>query len=391
MKDNKDLEIYIHIPFCVQKCRYCDFLSAPAGEETKQRYMKALCQEILQKSSSYEAYKVSSIFIGGGTPSCVNPHWIRELLTLLKKHFHLRENAEISMEINPGTVDKSGLAVYYGAGINRLSIGLQSARQEELLCLGRIHNFEQFTEAYFTAREIGFSNINVDIMSGLPGQTCENYLETLKKVTSLQPPPEHISAYSLIIEEGTPFFQAYEEGKLFLPDEDTEREMYELTGAFLQKKGYERYEISNYAKPGKKCRHNVGYWTRKNYVGFGIGAASLVENVRFKNHTDMESYMQNPCGCKVDIEYLTKEEQMEETMFLGLRLTEGVSCKVFRETFGADPEQVYAKVMEKHIKNGLLRIVCENGAREENLDRRILLTAKGLDVSNYVMADFLEP
>ena len=377
----KELEIYIHIPFCVQKCKYCDFLSGPATSEIKQQYMEALCREITGKSAYYAGYLVTSVFIGGGTPSCVDPQWIEKLMRLVRENYDLSEEAEITMEMNPGTVDKQSLKVYYYAGINRLSMGLQSARSEELAVLGRIHSYEQFLEAYFTARKIGFLNINVDIMSGLPGQSLEDYLETLSKVTALDPPPEHISAYSLIVEEGTPFYEAYERDELNLPDEETDRRMYEATRSFLQQKGYERYEISNYAKKGFECRHNIGYWERKNYVGFGIGAASLVENVRFRNVDSLDCYIQNPCESVTDVESLSMEEQMAEMMFLGLRMKDGVSFQRFQNIFGISLIKVYGKVIEKHVQEGLLQ------ATEDH----VFLTLKGIDVSNYVMADFLEP
>jgi len=375
-----ELEIYIHIPFCVQKCKYCDFLSGPATTEKKQQYMEALCREITGKSADYAGYLVTSVFIGGGTPSCVDPAWIEKLMWLVRDNYDLSEEAEITMEMNPGTVDRDSLNVYYEAGINRLSMGLQSARSEELAVLGRIHSFEQFLEAYFTARKIGFLNINVDIMSGLPGQTLEDYLETLAKVTELDPPPEHISSYSLIVEEGTPFYEAYERDELNLPDEETDRSMYEYTRTFLQQKGYERYEISNYAKKGFECRHNIGYWERKNYVGFGIGAASLVGNVRFRNVDSLNRYIHNPCESVTDVEVLSVEEQMAEMMFLGLRMEKGVSFQHFQDIFGISLIKVYGKVIEKHVQEGLLQV-------EED---HVFLTLRGMNVSNYVMADFLE-
>ena len=388
----KELEIYIHIPFCVQKCKYCDFLSGPATVQAQDQYMEALLKEIKQRSCEFQEYVVSSVFIGGGTPSCVNPRWIVKVMKLVKSHFHICEDAEISMEMNPGTVNRAGLEAYHVAGINRLSIGLQSARKDELICLGRIHSYEQFLEAYFTAREIGFLNINVDVMSGLPKQDLEGYMETLQKITGLNPPPEHISAYSLIIEEGTPFYEAYEQDKLELPDEETDRAMYEETRTFLQKKGYERYEISNYAKKGYECRHNVGYWQRKNYIGFGIGAASLVENTRFRNGESIEEYLKDPCACRCDVEEVSVKEQMEEMLFLGLRMTGGVSYQAFEDCFGTKMDAVYVDVISKHVMDGLLEIIDEPVIRSKGLDGRMLrLTKKGMDVSNYVMADFLEP
>ena len=384
--NKKELELYIHIPFCVRKCKYCDFLSAPADEETKAAYMKALCREITEKGIEYKAYEVSTIFIGGGTPTAVPAEWIGYVMESIRQNYSLQEKAEITMEMNPGTVDVAALQVYRRAGINRLSIGLQSTEEEELQCLGRIHSYGQFLETYKQARKAGFENINVDLMSALPKQTYESYQRTLQRVLELSPPPEHISAYSLIIEEGTPFYKAYEEGRLKLPDEDTERRMYELTESLLKADGYERYEISNYAKPGKECRHNMGYWERQNYLGFGIGAASLVENVRFSNGRDWEQYVKNPCGMIENYQTLSVPEQMEETMFLGLRMTQGVSLEAFENKFQVSLLQVYGKVVEKHEKDGLLVL-----KKETNGQTSLALTKRGMDICNYVMADFLEP
>lgn len=386
MIKSKSLELYIHIPFCVQKCKYCDFLSAPADETVKEAYMKALCREIIEKSRDYQAYVVTTVFIGGGTPTAVPAVWIKHVMESVRQHYNLLEEAEITMEMNPGTVEPDAWQTYRKAGINRLSIGLQSTEAAELRVLGRIHSYEQFLETYRLARSCGFENINVDIMSALPGQTRESYQRTLERVTGLVPPPEHISAYSLIVEEGTPFYEAYEAGRLDLPDEDTERSMYELTGSFLHERGYERYEISNYAKPGKECRHNLGYWERVNYLGFGIGAASLIENVRFQNGRDLESYLQAPCEATEEYQHLSVAEQMEETMFLGLRKTAGVDLEAFEETFDVSFGQVYGEVAEKHIQEGLLERKPDSSGRQY-----LALTAKGMDVSNYVMADFLEP
>lgn len=381
----KELEIYIHIPFCVKKCRYCDFLSAPAGKEMQDAYMESLCRELTERSKDCSDYRVSTIFIGGGTPSVVEPAWISRIMDILRENYDLWEDAEITMEMNPGTVNRESLKIYKDAGFNRLSIGMQSTNDEELKTLGRIHSYEQFLEAYNQAREVGFDNINVDIMSALPGQSYESYETTLKRVAELVPPPEHISAYSLIVEEGTPFYEEYENGKLSLPDEDTERQMYELTGAFLKQYGYERYEISNYARKGRECRHNIGYWERKNYLGFGIGAASMMENVRFQNATDINEYIKSPCGVGEEDQVLSLDEQMEETMFLGLRLTKGVSFAEFQKRFGVTIDEVYGSVIRKHMEDGLLKESVSGG------ERYLSLTEKGLDVSNYVMADFLEP
>ena len=381
----KTLEIYLHIPFCIRKCEYCDFLSAPAGLHTQESYVRALEQEMLGRAEEYQEYQVSTVFIGGGTPSVLKPEWIRQLLDTLRRHYRIAEDAEITMEVNPGTVDSAALTLLHDAGINRLSLGLQSAWDEELKALGRIHTFQQFLEAYKAAVSAGFTHINVDLMSGLPGQTPESYEATLRRVAELAPPPEHISAYSLILEEGTPLAERYAAGTLKLPPEDTERLLYEQTEKILREYGYERYEISNYAQNGCVCRHNVGYWTRENYLGFGIGAASLVENVRFQNGKELQQYLKDPMGQREQMQRLSLAEQMEEYLFLGLRLTEGIGLKDFYETFHYELEQIYGRVIEKHAGEGLLAYT------DRERGRFLHLTEKGLDLANYVMADFLEP
>jgi oxygen-independent coproporphyrinogen-3 oxidase len=377
-----NLEIYIHIPFCVRKCLYCDFLSAPAADETKDAYIHALFTEIEERADEYRDYTVSSVFIGGGTPSTVKPEQIKQLMELLYDKFSMEPDAEITIETNPGTVDYAALKIYRSVGINRLSIGLQSASDDELKALGRIHCYEDFTKAYDEAVNAGFTNINVDVMSDIPGQDIESYIDTLKKVTALNPPPKHISAYSLIVEEGTPFYELQSLGKLNIADEDTDRLMYAKTGELLAKAGYERYEISNYAKDGYRCRHNCGYWRRVPYIGFGIGAASLFKGMRFSNASDISVYIDNPSGCRCDEILLTDEDCMEEFMFLGLRMTEGVSGDEFERCFGKSMDSVYGQVIRKNIEAGLLT--------ETGTDlKRIALTEKGMDVSNYVMAQFL--
>lgn len=347
--------------------------------------MQALLQEIQGRAKEYEAYRVSTVFIGGGTPSVVNPQWIERLLDTLRSCYRISPEAEITMEANPGTIDAASLAIYYRAGINRLSLGLQSTWDQELRALGRIHTWQQFLDAYEAAVTAGFHHINVDLMSGLPGQTPITYETTLRRVAELSPPPEHISAYSLIVEEGTPYAERYAAGELLLPQEETERKLYELTGRILQEYGYERYEISNYAKAGCGCRHNIGYWTRENYLGFGIGAASMVENVRFQNGKGLQQYIQDPLGQREEPEYLSVEEQMEEYLFLGLRLTRGISVTGFYETFHYELEQIYEKAIRKHIQEGLLSYT--DGAE----GRYLHLTERGLDLADYVMTDFMEP
>lgn len=381
--NQKELELYIHIPFCVKKCSYCDFLSAPATEQTKEAYMAALFAEIGGRAKDYKDCIVTSVFIGGGTPSLLSGDSIRQLMEHIREGFSLAPDAEITMEVNPGTVTAEKLTAFYAAGINRLSIGMQSAQEQELKILGRIHDFDGFCQVYLEAVEAGFTNINVDVMSGLPGQTLASYKDTLEKVLRLEPMPQHISAYSLIVEEGTPFAAMADRGELPLPEEDTERAMYEETIEVLAGYGFHRYEISNYALDGYECRHNVGYWIRRDYLGFGIGAASLIGNVRFQNGRDLNAYMAHPLACREEQQSLTTQEQMEETMFLGLRLIRGVSYPEFARCYGQTLEEVYGEVISRNVADGLLTV------REDETGRRLMLTGRGLDVSNYVMAQFL--
>lgn len=437
----KSISIYVHIPFCVKKCQYCDFLSAPADSRAQEVYLRALKQEIREQAARYREYEVQTVFIGGGTPTAVPCEKLCEVLKTVFTCYRVNPQAEISMEANPGTVTKEALLSYRKAGINRLSIGLQSTDDGELKLLGRIHTYRDFLQTYRWAQEAGFTNINLDIMSALPGQSVENYKKTLETVLSLR--PQHISAYSLIVEEGTPFYEKYgqESEKLQatgekqpdLPSEEEEREMYALTEKLLAAAGYHRYEISNYALPGMECRHNRVYWKRGNYVGFGLGAASMVENVRFENTREMQEYLTEYAGVPgvepvsadvaqgdeqalsneqefslredthsenaqelstwedvnsrvtqqifrgENVHPLSPQEQMEETMFLGLRLTEGVSKAEFHRQFGVSMEQIYGKVIQENIAQGLL-------ADEAGYVR---LTREGMDLSNYVMAQFL--
>ncbi len=372
------LGLYIHIPFCTKKCNYCDFLSAPATKQVQMAYMEALQKEIKEKATEYSEWCVDTIFIGGGTPTSVPYETIVQLMETVGNAFHLEKDCEITMECNPGTVTKEAFFAYVAAGINRLSIGLQSADNGLLKTLGRIHTYEQFLDTFIWAREAGFKNINVDIMSGLPGQTLKQYEDTLRKVTGLG--VEHISAYSLIVEEGTPFYKLYEEDKLTLPDEETEREMYYLTKAVLNEAGLERYEISNYAKKGCECRHNVRYWVRRDYLGLGLGAASFIADTRYKNTEWLDEYLlENKYMEKTEVQNLSKAECMEEFMFLGLRMTEGVSKAKFLENFGTGMESVYGSVLLKLKEQGLIQ---EDGDS-------VFLTEYGLDVSNRVWVEFL--
>lgn len=328
MMTNKT-EVYVHIPFCRRKCAYCDFVSLACTEDVQKAYFEALHRQIDIKAEFTGKIPVDSVFLGGGTPSLVDAGLITEVLNHLREVYIIEADAEITIEMNPNSVTRGKLLQYKNAGINRLSIGLQSASNEELKLLSRLHNYEEFLETFSLARETGFDNINVDIMSALPGQTRESYRDTLEKVCDLN--PEHISAYSLIIEEGTPFYEIYAGGN-GLPDEDTEREMYYDTRKILREHGYERYEISNYCRPGKECRHNVGYWVRKPYIGFGIAAASLYNEKRMMMHSDLDRYISG--DFEEEVNGLSVEDRMEEFMFLGLRLTRGVSEEEFVKCFG---------------------------------------------------------
>lgn len=400
----KKLEIYIHIPFCAKKCDYCDFLSMRADEGTKIEYVNGLIREIELSKDMMKGYQVDTVFIGGGTPSILREDYIEKIMQTLKDNCELSENAEITIECNPGTVNLKKLETYKKSGINRISFGLQSANDSELRELGRIHDFAGFVESYKMARQAGFNNINVDLMSALPGQTPESYRDTLNKVIELN--PEHISAYSLIVEDGTPMEERVEQNLVTLPDEDTEREMYYLTREIALKNGYKRYEISNYAKAGYECRHNKGYWKRVEYLGFGLGAASLYQNKRYSNVSDLNEYIGLLLDGGNDEDYyggmvyqddvwdiqedtlnilhgkistLSNKDMMEEFMFLGLRMTEGVSEEKFRMDFGRDIDVVYGEVIEKLEKQNLL----------ERKEGRIKLTDRGVDISNYVMSEFL--
>ena len=380
----KKLELYVHIPFCEEKCRYCDFLSFRADDSEKKAYVNQLIEEIKAQGQNYSEYLVSSIFIGGGTPTTLSGIWILDIMNAIRENFIVETDAEVSIECNPGTLSKSKIIHIKKAGINRISFGLQSSIEEELKELGRIHTYKDFLQSYQLAREYGFTNINVDLMSGLPKQTIDSYKTTLKRVCALK--PEHISAYSLIIEPDTPFFDKYgsEEGSMLLPDENIDREMYALTKNILREHGYERYEISNYAKPGRECRHNIGYWTGVPYLGLGVGASGYVMNRRFHVESDYRKYMsvkmqQDITPLYRDLEELDIKANMEEFMFLGLRLTRGVSRHEFNERFGVDMFEVF----DRQIKRNMMLKLMEYNSPY------LRLTEKGLDLSNMVMSDFL--
>lgn len=376
----KDLGLYIHIPFCVKKCEYCDFLSWNAGEEERQQYVAALLSEIESYREFAKGYRVSTIFIGGGTPSVLLPKQMEDILQKIYEIFELERRPEITVEVNPGTVDEKKLQCYKENGVNRLSMGLQSVKDEKLRLLGRIHTYQEFVESYELARKAGFDNISIDLISSVPGQTLQEWKEELE--TAAAQNPEHISVYQLIIEEGTPFYEKYAEHPELLPDEETSREIYLWTGKFLKEAGYEQYEISNYAKPGKESRHNLKYWERGDYLGLGLGAASMVRNIRMSNTKDMRTYLERcdkPKTMREDVQFLEEPRQMEEFMFLGLRKTRGVSKKEFKRIFGREMDMVYEKALHKCLENGMLL------AHKD----RIFLSEEGTLLSNMVLSEFL--
>lgn len=415
----KPLALYVHIPFCIRKCAYCDFLSAPGSEETRESYVNLLCQEIEKEAVCCPDHRGETVFFGGGTPTVLRPEQLERILCKLKECFPAgmpgsQMEPEITLECNPGTVNGEDLQRLRAAGFNRLSIGLQSMDNGELKKLGRIHTREEFLETFRLAREAGFGNINVDLMSALPGQSVESYVNSLEEAAGLH--PEHISAYSLIIEEGTPFYERYggeggiplteeEKQKLRsshqsrsilpgdygnnhmelppLPDEDTDRKMYEMTRELLAAQGYERYEISNYSRSGFACRHNIGYWTGVDYLGLGLGASSYISGYRYHNETSLKKYLsldlQKAGAAACDIQELSLEDKMEEFMFLGLRMMKGVSGNEFLGRFGRNMWKLYGQAFDKLQAQGLIEIEAP----------WVRLSRRGIDVSNRVFQEFL--
>lgn len=399
---NEKLGIYIHIPFCVKKCNYCDFNSGVYSDSIKSEYIDALCKEIECKSDYFKNYKIDTIFMGGGTPSILPVDLTGRVFDTLRSFYNVNEDAEITIESNPGTLDADKLKAYRGFGINRISIGLQSTDKDQLKILGRIHTYEDFEENYNNAREAGFDNINIDLISAVPGQDLRSFSEGLNKVKSLD--PEHISIYSLIIEEGTPFYEM----KPDLPDEDSEREMIHCIPEILGDE-YSQYEISNYAKKGFECRHNIKYWNRDAYLGFGVSAASLLKtngicNLRLKNTDNIRDYLEiinNNIQEATDIlkkdsgininslesksffytenSFLGIDDIFSEYMILGLRMNQGISKSRFSLSFCKDVYDIFGDAIIKHIKEGLL----------EDKEGYIYLTKKGRDLANYVWKDFI--
>ena len=371
-----EISLYIHVPFCKQKCKYCDFPSFVGKEYLREKYIEALKKDILNRASGY---KIKTIFIGGGTPSYLTEIELDSILKTINK-LNLKENLEFTVECNPGTLNIEKLKIMKNNKVNRLSIGLQSCDNNILKELGRIHSFEVFKENFILARKVGFKNINVDLMFGLPNQSLEKWRDTLEKICDLN--VEHVSAYSLIIEEGTVFYKLYDKDLLKLPSEDDEREMYRLAVKVFEENGYNQYEISNFSKDNKECKHNLTYWNLEEYIGCGSSASSYVDSKRLKNIENIEQYIENINlqGTAYE-EIITNKESnnIEEFMFMGLRKIKGISKKEFCEKFNKSIYDLYKDIIKKHCEEKLLI----------DSEEKLYLTSKGIEVSNYVMSDFI--
>ena len=381
MNNEENIGIYVHIPFCKQKCSYCDFTSFANKENFIEKYINSLKNEINNIEVS-EKNCIDTIYLGGGTPSFIESKYIIDIINTIKNKFKIRQDAEITIEVNPGTVNKDKLRDYKNVGINRLSIGLQTTQNKILKQIGRIHSYEEFINTYNLAREVGFKNINVDLMLALPNQTIEDLNESLDNILKLK--PEHISVYSLILEDETKMKQLYDEGKINLPSEEQEREMYWLVKEKLEGSNYIHYEISNFSKEGFESKHNMNCWNQKEYIGFGLAAHSYINNKRFCNTSNLHEYIKNieDMNFKNNIEICeiqNDEEQKKEYMMLGLRKIEGVDIQEFKNKFIDNPIFLYRKELEKLVSEGLIEIDLNN----------IKLTSKGLDLANLVWEEFV--
>lgn len=390
-KENKEIGLYIHIPFCKSKCYYCDFFSFSDKEHLQERYANSLVKElthyakenqILYKHEIEKKYQVNTIYIGGGTPSLLDEIYIVNLIENIKKQFELKKDCEITIEVNPGTINKEKLKTYYDIGINRLSIGLQAVQDEILKKIGRIHTYSQFEDTYKFARQAGFKNINVDLMIGLPDQRIGDIEKSLKTLVNIK--PEHLSIYSLILEKDTKLYNMVTEKKVDLMSDALEREMYWYVRNTLDKYNYVQYEISNYSMPGYESKHNLNCWNQNEYLGIGAGASSFIDDIRYSNIQNIEQYIDN---IKRDSysknivleETLTYEGKMDEYMMLGLRKIEGVNIVEFERIFNQNPIVRYCKDLEKLQKNGLITIIDDN----------IKLTNRGIDFANIVWEHFV--
>lgn len=380
----KEIGIYIHIPFCKKKCEYCDFISYSQKENFVEKYIDALIKSIdySKKNMNMKCYKINTIYIGGGTPSFINSKYIVKILEKIREIFNVSENAEITIELNPGTVNEEKIIDYKNAGINRVSIGLQAVQDDLLKMLGRIHTYSEFENTYKLIQKAGFKNVNVDLMLGLPNQTIDNIEESVKKIISLN--PNHISVYSLIVEEGTPIEKKITSGILSLPEEDLERKMYYKVKELLEKTGYNHYEISNFAKKGFESKHNMNCWNQEEYLGFGLASHSYFENKRYSNIENLDEYIKNIEENNFDKNIIVHEIQSEEAkkkeyMLLGLRKIEGVSISKFEQKFRIHPLFYFRFEISKLEEEGLIEVDLDN----------IKLTQKGLDFANLVWEEFV--
>lgn len=378
----KELGFYLHIPFCKSKCIYCDFNSFAQKDDCIEPYIKAVKKEIEEYAKQNKDVLIKTIYIGGGTPSYIKEKYIKEIIETIRSNFEIIPNAEITIEINPGTVNRRKLNTYYKSGINRLSIGLQSTNDKLLKQLGRVHDFEDFLETLRLANTIGFSNISADCMIGLPNQTIYDVEETLNVLINLR--LTHISVYSLIVEPNTPLEKKINSGELKLPDEEIERYMYWFAKRKLEENGYLHYEISNFAKPLFRSKHNMDCWNQKEYKGFGVSASSYENEIRYTNISSIEKYVENVQNGQFKKNYIVEEKQdrevmMKEYMLLGLRKITGVSINQFRKKFGTIPIFKYNKEITKLTNEGLIE---SNGIN-------IRLTKKGLDLANLAWEEFV--
>lgn len=380
----KEIGIYIHIPFCKKKCNYCDFISFQNKNEYIEQYINCLKKEIEEsiKIENIEEIIVRTIYIGGGTPSYISSNYIVDLIKEIKEKYKITADAEITIEVNPGTVTREKLEDYYNIGINRLSIGLQSDNDEILKKIKRIHTYSEFLETYELARDIGFKNINIDLMLALPNQTIEILENTVNNIIKLK--PEHISVYSLIIEEGTKLEEQVKNKEIKLPDENTERIMYNLVNEILKQNNYIQYEISNYSKPNFNSKHNLDCWNQKEYIGFGVASHSYINMERFSNTENLEEYIKNIKNKQIQKNYIINEiqdktNQMKEYMMLGLRKIQGISISEFKQKFNENPIYLYRIELDKLVKKELIEIDFDN----------IKLTKKGLDFANLVWEEFI--
>ncbi|MGL5506676.1 MAG: radical SAM family heme chaperone HemW [Paraclostridium sp.] len=374
------LGLYIHVPFCVQKCNYCDFNSFRIKGNDKKEYLDSIEREILLYKDEFKDKQFDSVFFGGGTPSILNIAELERLISAVFENFNIKENAEISMECNPGTIDKNKLTYMKKLGINRLSIGLQAIQNHHLKYIGRIHSYEEFEKNYLEAIEVGFDNINIDLMYALPNHKEEEWKLSLDKIISLN--PSHISAYSLILEEGTKLYEMYDNDEFKLLDEETDIQMYNYTINKLRENGYNQYEISNYAKKDKECKHNIIYWKCDNYLGLGPGASGYIGNNRYSNISDLNAYNNKVSQNIKPVEeesILTEKDKIEEFIFMGLRMNEGINLNVFEQRFNKKIYDIYKDVIDKLIYNKLLELSKD----------QLKLTQKGREISNTVFIEFI--